>query len=79
MDFNVYEYNKLISSLKILSDLLKSESFIDKGLALYLYEIPQMIRNAHASFDKCKNKTELALSLEEAWIELDSLAINCLS
>jgi hypothetical protein len=79
MNFNVDEYNKLISNLKILSCLLKNERFIDKELALYLYEMPQMIRNAYASFDKCENKPEIALSLEEAWIELDSLVINCLS
>ncbi|MEN0579810.1 hypothetical protein AAIG39_12430 [Phytobacter palmae] len=79
MNFNDHEYDKLISSLESLANHMKNESIIDKELALYLYTMPQMIRNAYSSFDKWENKPELALRLEDAWIELDSLVINCLS
>lgn len=79
MVFNDEQYNELVSSLEVLANLLKSNQFIDKELALYLYTIPQMIRNAYASFDKVENKPDLAFKLEDAWIELDSLVINCLS
>lgn len=52
---------------------------IDKELALYLYSIPQMIRYAYDSFNGEIDKNELALKLEEAWIELDALVIEVLS
>ena len=79
MIFNDIQYNELVSSLEELANLLKNNESIDKELALYLYTIPQMIRNAYASFDKVENKPDLAFKLEYAWIELDSLVINCLS
>jgi hypothetical protein len=79
MVFNDEQYNELVSSLEVLANLLKSNQFIDKELALYLYTIPQMIRNAYASFENVESKPDLAFKLEDAWIELDSLVINCLS
>lgn len=78
-NFGDNEYDELIFNLKVLDDYMKNVSIIDKKLALYLYTIPQMIRNVYASFDKWDNKPELAFRLEEAWIELDSLVISCLS
>lgn len=79
MNFNNDEYSELVSSLESLADYMKNEKNVDKELALYLYTIPQMIRNAYNSFDNWENKPELALKLEDAWIELDVLIINCLS
>ncbi|HFV9240443.1 hypothetical protein GRW77_05995 [Escherichia coli] len=77
--FNDEQYNDLVSSLDGLANLLKNNDSIDKELALYLYTIPQMIRNAYASFEKVENKPDLVFKLEDAWVELDSLVINCLS
>lgn len=77
--FNDEQYNGLVSSLEGLANLLKNNDSIDKELALYLYTIPQMIRNAYASFEKVENKPDLVFKLEDAWVELDSLVINCLS
>ncbi|MBJ6531668.1 hypothetical protein JGT31_24360, partial [Enterobacter hormaechei] len=48
MVFNDEQYNDLVSSLDELANLLKNNNSIDKELALYLYTIPQMIRNAYA-------------------------------
>ncbi|EMJ5884459.1 hypothetical protein RVX78_004511 [Enterobacter cloacae] len=79
MVFNDEQYNDFVFSLGELANLLKNNESIDKELALYLYAIPQMIRNAYASFDKVENKPDLAFKLEDAWIELDSLVIKCLS
>ncbi|WMU74048.1 hypothetical protein OQ483_06425 [Enterobacter bugandensis] len=79
MVFDDEQYNDLVSSLGELAKILKNNDLIDKELALYLYTMPQMIRNAYASFDKVENKPDLAFKLEDAWIELDSLVINCLS
>ncbi|WJM81156.1 hypothetical protein [Pectobacterium brasiliense] len=79
MAFNEDAYVGLISSLGKLSNELKNNDFIDKELALYLYTIPQMIRNAYVSFDGKENKPEIAFRLEDAWIELDALVIDCLS
>lgn len=77
--FNDEQYSDLVSSLEGLANLLKNNDSIDKELALYLYAIPQMIRNAYASFEKVENKPDLVFKLEDAWVELDSLVINCLS
>jgi hypothetical protein len=79
MVFNDEQYNDLVSSLEEVANSLKNNEFIDKELALYLYTIPQMIKNAYASFEQVENKPDLAFRLEDAWIELDSLVINCLS
>ncbi|EKM0529519.1 hypothetical protein R2215_003505 [Cronobacter turicensis] len=79
MVFNEIEYNNLVSALNALSILMKKEKTIDKELALYLYSIPQMIRYAYDSFNGEIDKNELALKLEEAWIELDALVIEVLS
>ncbi|EQC2552505.1 hypothetical protein ACY3NT_004419 [Enterobacter sichuanensis] len=79
MVFNDEQYNDLVSSLEVVANLLKNNESIDKELALYLYTIPQMIRNAYASFEKMENKPDLVFKLEDAWVELDSLVINCLS
>ena len=79
MAFNDEQYNDLVSSLEELANLLKNNDSIDKELALYLYTIPQMIRNAYASFEKLENKPDLVFKLEDAWVELDSLVVNCLS
>ncbi|MCU6228172.1 hypothetical protein [Enterobacter cloacae] len=79
MAFNDEQYNDLVSRLEELANLLKNNDSIDKELALYLYTIPQMIRNAYASFEKVENKPDLVFKLEDAWVELDSLVINCLS
>ncbi|EOV0648040.1 hypothetical protein ACOIOT_003765 [Cronobacter turicensis] len=58
---------------------MEKEKTINKELALYLYSIPQMIRYAYDSFNGEIDKNELALKLEEAWIELDALVIEVLS
>ena len=79
MVFNDEQYNDLVFCLDELANLLKNNESIDKELALYLYIIPQMIRNALASFERVENKPDLVFKLEDAWVELDSLVINCLS
>ena len=79
MVFNDEQYNDLVFCLDELANLLKNNESIDKELALYLYIIPQMIRNAHASFERVENKPDLVFKLEDAWVELDSLVVNCLS
>ncbi|ELQ6018902.1 hypothetical protein SM104_004119 [Cronobacter sakazakii] len=79
MVFNEIEYNNLVSALNELSILMKKEKTIDKELALYLYSIPQMIRYAYDSFDEISDKNDLAVKLEDAWIELDALVIEVLS
>ncbi|EOC5727101.1 hypothetical protein ACI5CP_002661 [Cronobacter turicensis] len=79
MVFNEIEYNNLVSALNELSILMEKEKTINKELALYLYSIPQMIRYAYDSFNGEIDKNELALKLEEAWIELDALVIEVLS
>ncbi|CDG94435.1 hypothetical protein [Xenorhabdus bovienii] len=79
LSFNEQEYKKLVASLTNLAEIMNEQSTIDKELALYLYSIPQMVHNAYASFDGKENKPEIAMKLEEAWIELDALSIDCLS
>ena len=66
MIFNDEQYNDLVSGLEKLANLLKNNESIDKELALYLYTIPQMIRNAYESIkDKNTISQILKLPIEE--------------
>ena len=74
------EYDILRDLLNLLSLELRIEQVIDKELALILYSMPQMIRNAFLSFQYHNVQvTDLVSRLEDIWIELDELVIQCLS
>lgn len=75
-------YEELVELLKLLSKEWKDKSVIDKELALVLYSIPQMIRNSYLSFEDGSSnseKPEIAQKLEDIWIDLDALVIECLT
>lgn len=74
------EYEALREMLIMLSNELKSEQVIDKELALILYSMPQMIRNTFLSFTAHNVQgSELVSKLENIWIDLDELVIECLT
>lgn len=77
MSFNKDEYENLICSLSQLVRYMKFNDSIDKELALYLYTIPQAIRNVYLKIVDVD--IPIVLQLEDAWVELDALVIDCLS
>ena len=72
-------YAELCELLTQLGSMLKGEPTVDKELALVLYSIPSMVRNALASFDTHSPKPDIAHRLEDQWVELDALVLDCLS
>ncbi|MCP4897532.1 MAG: hypothetical protein GY906_11220 [bacterium] len=79
MEVDRSEYDSLCQSLAELSVEWQGSSAIDRELALFLYSAPQIIRNAHLSFTRHDPMPAVAVELEDIWIELDRLAIACLS
>lgn len=75
--FDQIEYNKLCKSLKQLAHEISSELMIDKKLALTLYYTPVVVRNSYLSFAKNENPHPITNQLEDAWVELDQLVMNC--
>lgn len=74
------EYQALNQILNELIVVLKVQKDIDKELALILYSMPQIIRNTFLSLETSNEKvSDLANRLEDIWIELDELVIECLS
>ena len=74
------EYDDLCAALGRLADELASEAKIDRDLALVLYSTPQMVWNAYRQALEPDNRVEgLARRLEDMWIELDALVLECLS
>ena len=73
------EYNELCQILEAISKSLKDVYVIDKELALILYSEPQMVRNAFLSFANHEDPPEIASRLEDIWVELDGLVMECLS
>jgi len=78
MYFDEKEFHDLVKALNDLAVELKKIDCIDKELALYLYSIPQIVRNAFLSFDGKEDNAGIANKLEDAWIELDALILDCL-
>jgi len=80
MQVNENDYEQLRESLTLFSKHAKSQSHIDKELALVLYSMPQIIRNIYLSFKEHNiQNLEFENQLEDIWMELDRLVIECLS
>jgi len=79
MTFDDSAYKKLCSSLKLLASELKGCNKIDRELMLSLYSIPTIVRNMFLSFSGVEDAPDIALKLEDAWVELDALVMECLS
>lgn len=78
MVFDDYQYKELVNSLTELSGYLRNQTSIDKNVALVLYHIPQIVRNVFLGFDDTEN-SEIRKTLEDAWVELDALVLDCLA
>lgn len=72
-------YEELCTLLAELASKLKGVPSVDKELACVLYSIPQMVRNAMTSFDTHSPKPDIAHRLEDKWVELDALVLDCFS
>jgi hypothetical protein len=77
-----YEDEQMGRLTRLLSELaaqLRNEDVIDKDLALYLYDLPQIVRNMFLSYDGPPGtRTEQFDRLEDAWVDLDALVTDCL-
>lgn len=67
-------YTELSSLLRALPGTLGDARLIDRELALTLYCMPQLVRNA---FLACPAENPLRNTLEDCWVELDALVMDC--
>lgn len=80
MQIDEQQYKELCESLEKLAAEWKNKKDIDKELALFLYSAPQIIRNIFLSFkEHSKPVPDIAKKLEDIWVELDALVIECLA
>jgi len=79
MRFDEDEYARLVVHLEGLAQVMKTRGSLDKELALHLYLIPQMTRNAFLSYPDRTRDSAIASQLEDAWVDLDALVIECLT
>lgn len=79
LHYDKLAFDKLISTLKQLSLLLKNESAIPKALAQDLYVTTNVIRNSLDWLKVHKPDSQLTDNVENAWIDIDNLIIECLS
>ena len=78
MEIDEAEYQELIEILSNLSGELKFRKVIDKELALLLYSMPQIIRNVFLTYEEHHGKaTEFGNKLEDIWIDLDAMVLEC--
>jgi hypothetical protein len=76
LNFDDEEYQQLRIALIELAKSLQGSSVIDRELMLYLYSAPMIVRNSYESYPEKSDK--IAQQLEDAWIELDRLVLECL-
>ena len=79
MKIDELEYEILRGHLIELAASMKGSKDIDRELMLTLFAMPTMIRNASGSFAGREPRPEIALRLEDIWIELDELITDCLA
>ncbi len=73
-------YLELCGLLRELAGEWACRSLVDKELALVLYSIPQIVRNAFLSFSGPPDALPaVARALEDMWVELDGLVLDCFS
>jgi hypothetical protein len=73
------EFNDLLDLLRELKVELRGQPSIDKAVALHLYHAPQIVRNAFISTSEQGECEVLSNQLEDAWVDLDGIAIEILS
>lgn len=78
-DYDDEQFETLKKFLSKLAYELSDKEFLDKDLALNLYTLPQIVRNMFLTYDgPIDTRPERFTRLEDAWIELDELVIECL-
>lgn len=74
--FDDEKFQQLRMALTELAQSLRGSSVIDRELMVYLYSAPTIVRN---SYERYPDKSaKIAQQLEDAWIELDRLVMECL-
>jgi hypothetical protein len=78
-DYDDEQFENLKKLLSKLAYELSDKDFLDKDLALNLYTLPQIVRNMFLTYDgPIDSRPERFDRLEDAWVELDELVIECL-
>ena len=77
VEFDEENYSRLCDLLREIGESTSVDEKIEKRLVLVLYSIPQMVRNSFLSFSgDPADLPEIALKLEDAWVDLDQLVLN---
>lgn len=79
LSFNDDEYHQLVNILIDLEKEMKNHDDIPINLALGLYWLPYIVRNTLDFLKINKPDSDLTQKLEDAWIDIDNLVLNCLS
>jgi hypothetical protein len=78
-DYDDEQFENLKKLLSKLACELSDKEVLDKDLALNLYTLPQIVRNMFLTYDgPIDSRPERFNRLEDAWIDLDELVIECL-
>lgn len=77
--FDAKAFDELCVHLTELAHAWRNEVRVDKELVSILYAAPQVVRNCYLSFASHEDPPPLARQLEDAWVELDRLVLDCLS
>lgn len=78
-DYDDEQFGCLKELLSNLASELNDQDVLGKDLALNLYTLPQIVRNMFLTYDgPVESRPERFNRLEDAWIDLDALVIECL-
>ena len=73
------EYVELCDILRKLAVEWKDEKYIEKEIVNLLYQIPVIVRNKYLFYSDKGYSNATIDRLEDMWIELDGLILECLS
>lgn len=81
MHFDDAEYLALCDDLEELAGCLRGTTSLDRDLARDLYSIPLIVRNMYlfVQGNGAYASHPLVGKLEDAWVSLDGLVMDCLS
>lgn len=78
-DYDDVQFLRLKLLLSELASATRGDEVVDKDVALNLYTLPQIVRNMYLSYDgPIESRPQRFGRLEDAWMDLDALVIECL-
>lgn len=77
--FDDAAFADLVDALTELATALRGSQTLDRELAAVLYSIPLMVRNSFLAISgQAGVSSPIIGKLEDAWLELDALVMECL-